>query len=129
MSAQYLSEMFGLSGQTAIMTGATGGLGLAIATGLVQAGVKLVVSIELPDDPLSAQLKESVEKLGASVQSVPCDLRDKASIRACFKSIWDSGVEPNILVNSAGIMLRNLCENVTDDEIDVVSSNTHILSV
>lgn len=120
MSAEYLTSLFGLQGRTAIMTGATGGLGSALALALVQAGCSRLVSIEIPADPQSAALKQQVEASGATLVTFTCDLRDTRSVRACFADIWAAGVEADILVNCAGVMRRNLCVDATDEELDLV---------
>src|SRR4051812_46245823 len=59
MDTQFLRSLFGLQGKTAIITGATGGLGSAIALGLAKAGAN-IVSIEMPNDPLSAALHDLI---------------------------------------------------------------------
>ena len=120
MAAEYLTTLFGMQGRTAIMTGATGGLGSALALALVQAGCSGIVSIELPSDPLSAVLKQQVENAGATVTTFTCDLRDTRSVRACFVDMWTAGVDADILVNCAGVMRRNLCVDATDEELDLV---------
>lgn len=113
--------MFSLEGKSAILTGATGGLGSALATALASAGAS-IISIELPGDSLSAELKSKIEAVGGKVTQFQCDLRNPKSLRECYQSIWNAGVVPDILLNCAGIMRRNLCENATDDELDLVSS-------
>ncbi|OAL23204.1 hypothetical protein AYO20_11016 [Fonsecaea nubica] len=120
MASQYLGNMFSLEGKTAIMTGATGGLGSAQATALAQAGVSTIVSIEAPNDPQSADLKAKVEGVGKKLVAFHCDLRNPKSLRDCYASIWQAGIVPDILINCAGVMRRNLCENATDDEIDLL---------
>ncbi|KAK5191959.1 hypothetical protein LTR99_006697 [Exophiala xenobiotica] len=119
MASQYLTEMFSLEGKTAICTGATGGLGTAMSVALVKAGAS-IVSLELPDDPLSADFNKKIHDAGGKVSTFHCNLKDKDSIRSTFKAIWDSGVVPDILLNCAGVMKRNLCENATDDELDLL---------
>jgi 2-dehydro-3-deoxy-D-gluconate 5-dehydrogenase len=121
MASQYLSNVFSLEGKSAIMTGATGGLGSALAAGLAQAGVSTIISIELPGDSLSSDLSSKVESVGGKVVHFQCDLRNPKSLRECYQSIWNSGITPDILINCAGVMRRNLCENATDEELDLVS--------
>ncbi|KIY02688.1 uncharacterized protein Z520_01153 [Fonsecaea multimorphosa CBS 102226] len=121
MASQYLSSMFSLEGKTAIITGATaGGLGSALAVALAQAGVSAVISIEAPNDPLSADLKTKIESVGGKLTTFHCDLRNPKSLRECYQSIWKAGIVPDVLLNVAGVMRRNLCENATDDEIDLL---------
>jgi len=112
--------MFSLRGKTAIFTGATGGLGSSIALALARAGAS-IISIELPNDPNSAALSKSITEVsGPGVQVFQSDLSDVKSIRACFASIWEAGIVPDILVNSAGIIRRNTCENMTDEDLNLI---------
>jgi len=120
MSSEYLANIFSLSGKAAIVTGATGGLGSALATALSKAGVSTVVSIEAPNDPLSSELKARIEGAGSQIRKFECDLRNPKSLRECYASIWESGIVPDILINCAGVMRRNLCENATDEELDLL---------
>ncbi|KAI1612522.1 hypothetical protein EDD37DRAFT_625128 [Exophiala viscosa] len=119
MASEYLSGIFSLQGKSAIFTGATGGLGSALASAFAQAGAS-IISIELADDPLSADLKSKIEDVKGKITQVHCDLRNPKSLRDCYQSIWESGAEPEILVNCAGVMKRNPCENATDDELDLL---------
>ncbi|KAF2113630.1 hypothetical protein BDV96DRAFT_633160, partial [Lophiotrema nucula] len=119
MDVQFLTTLFGLEGKTAIITGATGGLGSAIALGLAKAGAN-IVSIEMPNDPLSAALHDLVMQTGRQITSFSCDFTDAKSLRACWARIWDEGVVPDILVNVAGVMRRGSCVEQTDEEIDLL---------
>lgn len=119
MASQYLNQGFSLTGKTAIVTGGTGGLGSAMVGALVQAGAS-IVSIELPNDPLSAALKNIIEGFGGTASVFNCDLRNPKSLRECYQSIWDAGVTPDILLNCAGVVRRNSCEDATDEELDLV---------
>lgn len=120
MASQYLSGIFSLEGKTAIFTGATGGLGSALAVAFAQAGAS-IISIELANDPSSEDLKAKIAGVGGKINQFHCDLRNAKSLRDCYQSIWETGTEPDVLVNCAGVMRRNLCENATDEELDLVS--------
>ena len=119
MSSDYLTRTFSLAGKTAIVTGATGGLGLAMASALAQAGAR-IVSIELPDDPAAPALRKTIEGYGNGFEAFHCDLANIADLRGCYRSMWDAGVVPDILVNCAGIIRRELCVDVKDEDMDLV---------
>lgn len=119
MDAQFLKSLFSLEGKTAIMTGATGGLGSTMALALAKAGAN-IVSIEMANDPNSNALHDLIMPTNRSVTSVTCSLVDPKSLRACWQQLWQEGAQPDILVNVAGIMRRNKCEDATDEEIDEV---------
>jgi 2-deoxy-D-gluconate 3-dehydrogenase len=117
--AQFVSELFSVKGKTVIVTGGTGGLGKAMTVGLAQAGAS-IVSIELPGDPNSASLLEAVKAARSSCDRFECDLSNAKDLRQCYHKIWESGVIPDILLNCAGIVRRNKCEDATDEDIDAV---------
>jgi 2-deoxy-D-gluconate 3-dehydrogenase len=119
MASNYIQEIFSLNGKTAILTGATGGLGSAMAVSLAKAGA-FIVSIELPNDPNSATLAQAVSDAGSTLQAFHCDLGNAEQLRSCFSNVWAAGIVPDILVNSAGVMRRNACEDATDDELNLV---------
>lgn len=117
----YLESMFSLRGKTAIFTGATGGLGSSIALAFAQAGAS-IISIELPNDPNSAALSKSITGVNSSgFKAFQCDLGDVKSIRACFASIWEAGIVPDVLVYAAGVQRRHSCEDFTDEDMNLVS--------
>jgi NAD(P)-dependent dehydrogenase (short-subunit alcohol dehydrogenase family) len=80
---------------TAIITGASRGLGLALATGLSEAGWRLVVDARGKDDLTAAE-----EWIGGDVVAVPGDIRDPAHQAA----LLDAAGTPDLLVNNAGIL-------------------------
>ena len=119
MSSSYISSLFSLDGKVAIITGGTGGLGKAMTEGLAKAGA-VIISIELPNDPNSAALADAVTAVGSSVKVFKCDVGNPKELRDCYKRIWESGVTPDILLNCAGVMRRDKCEDARDEDIDLV---------
>ena len=98
-----LGDPFDLSGRRAVVTGASRGIGLGIATGLVQAGASLV---GLQRGPLPAELVGLATERGASVEHVPVDLSSEASVAAAVEETLALG-EVDILVNNAGTQIRH----------------------
>jgi 2-deoxy-D-gluconate 3-dehydrogenase len=115
-----VQELFSLAGKTAIVTGGTGGLGLAMSIALAEAGAD-IVSIQMPNDPRSNLLANAMEELGRKFQVFETDVADSPKLRECFAKIWEAGVIPDILLNCAGINRRSQVENFTDEDIDAVS--------
>lgn len=97
-----VSTLFSLKGKTAIVTGATGGLGTAMTTALASAGAE-IVSIELPNDPGTETIKEAVNKTGRSIRQYSCDVRDPKSLRGVYQQLWSDGIKGDILLNCAGV--------------------------
>lgn len=97
-------NLFELNGRVALVTGAAGGIGAAIAEGLIDAGAKCVLadlSIENCDATLSI-LREKTE----DVQVVAVDVRDKASCEAAVMEAVSAFGGLDILVNCAGTNTR-----------------------
>ncbi|HVE05457.1 MAG TPA: 3-oxoacyl-[acyl-carrier-protein] reductase [Rhizomicrobium sp.] len=108
--------MFDLSGKTALVTGASGGIGGAIAKALHAQGATVV---------LSGTRAEALEKVKAELGSrafvAVCNLADKESVEALPKAAEAAaGTTIDILVNNAGITRDNLFMRMKDEEWDQV---------
>ena len=109
-------RMFDLTGKTALVTGASGGIGGAIAKTLHGQGAKVVLS------GTRAEALEAVKaELGGNAFIAPANLSDIASVEALPKAAEDAvGAPIDILVNNAGITKDNLFMRMKDDEWDQV---------
>jgi 2-deoxy-D-gluconate 3-dehydrogenase len=112
-------ELFSLNGKTAIVTGATGGLGSSMTLALAEAGAN-IVSIQQPHDSLGPTLQKAIHKAGQSMHVFECDLADSTALRATIHQMWEAGVVPDILLNCAGINRRGKIETMQDPDIDLV---------
>ena len=108
--------MFDLSGKTALITGASGGIGGAIAKALHGQGAKVVLS------GTRAEALEALKaELGANAFIAQANLSDIASVEALPKAAEDAAGSPiDILVNNAGITKDNLFLRMKDEEWDQV---------
>jgi 3-oxoacyl-[acyl-carrier protein] reductase len=106
--------MFDLTGMTALVTGASGGLGSAIARSLAAQGARVALSGTRvgPLDDLAAALPGSVV--------LPCDLSDGAAVDALVPAAVAALGSLDILVNNAGITRDNLAMRMKDAEWDTV---------
>ena len=107
--------MFDLSGKTALVTGASGGIGAEIARVLHGAGATVAVS-GTRLEPLEALAVE----LGSRVHVLACNLSDPAEVEALPKRATEAMGSVDILVNNAGITRDNLFMRMSDDEWDSV---------
>ena len=108
--------MFDLSGMTALVTGASGGLGSAIAQALSKQGARLAVSGSNVD-----KLEKFRTSLGGDHVALPCNLSDGAAVDALVPQAVEAlGGKLDILVNNAGITRDNLAMRMKDDEWDEV---------
>ena len=104
--------MFDLSGMTALVTGASGGLGSAIAHALAAQGARLAVSGSNVD-----KLEKFRGSLGGDHVALPCNLSDGAAVDALVPQALEAlGGTLDILVNNAGITRDNLAMRMKDEE-------------
>ena len=106
--------MFDLSGKTALVTGASGGIGGAIARALHAQGARLAISGTRREvlDGLAAELG------GAAV--LPCDLADKAAVEALVPEAEKALGQLDVLVANAGIARDNLLVQLRDEDWEQV---------
>ena len=107
--------MFDLTGKTALVTGATGGLGSAIARALHRQGAVVALSGTRQEvlDQLATELAERVHVL-------PCDLADKAQVEALVPKSEERMGKLDIMVVNAGITRDNLLVQMSDEAWDEV---------
>ncbi|MDF0602628.1 3-oxoacyl-[acyl-carrier-protein] reductase [Psychromarinibacter sp. C21-152] len=107
--------MFDLTGKAALVTGASGGIGGAIATALYGAGATVGLS-GTRTEPLEALAGE----LGDRAHVLPCNLSDRDAVAALPKQAAEAMGAVDVLVNNAGITRDNLFLRMTDEEWDSV---------
>lgn len=107
--------MFDLTGKCALITGATGGIGGAIARTLHARGATVGLS-----GTREALLRELVDGLGPRAHALPCDLIDAAAVEALPKAAETAMGQIDILVNNAGLTRDNLFLRMKDEEWDTV---------
>ncbi len=103
--------MFDLSGKAALVTGASGGIGAAIARSLCENGATVGLS-GTRVEPLEALAGD----LGAASFVLPCNLSDPEDVAALPGKAADAMGQVNILVNNAGITRDNLFMRMSDEE-------------
>jgi gluconate 5-dehydrogenase len=109
-----VSHLFDLSGKTALVTGSSDGLGLAMARGLAAAGAGIVLNGR--DEKKLAQAAKSFADAGHKVKARAFDVADEKAVLAAFEHFDAEGVEIDILVNNAGNQLRKPMVDVTTSE-------------
>lgn len=107
--------MFDLTGMTALVTGASGGIGSAIAQALAAQGARLAVSGSNAD-----KLEAFRAGLGGDHVALPCNLSDGAAVDALVPSAVAALGTLDILVNNAGVTRDNLAMRMKDEEWDTV---------
>ncbi|MCA1749621.1 MAG: 3-oxoacyl-ACP reductase FabG [Parasphingopyxis sp.] len=111
--------MFDLSGKTALVTGASGGIGSAIARALAAQGAKVGLSGTRED-----ALKSVAVEIGGDAAILPCDLSDAEAVDGLVPAALEALGQLDILVNNAGITRDNLAMRMKDEEwSDVIRIN------
>lgn len=119
--------MFDLSNKCALVTGASGGIGGAIAKALYSQGSKVALSGTRVEP-----LRELAEELGDRAYVVPCNLSDVDAVKALSKTAADQMGGIDILVNNAGITRDNLFMRMSDEDwqqvLDInLTSTMHLM--
>lgn len=107
--------MFDLDGRRALVTGASGGIGGAIAQCLHAAGANVAVS-----GTRQAALRALADELGERVEVVPCDLADGAALAGLVETAEERLGGLDILVNNAGITRDGLALRLKQEDWDAV---------
>ncbi len=108
------SNMFDLSGKTAIVTGGNGGIGLGIAMGLARAGADVVVAARNRDKTAGAL--EQLRGVGVRALGLSTDVAEEASVAAMVEATMEEFGGIDILVNNAGIGIRKAPQDYTLEE-------------
>ena len=103
--------MFDLTGKTALVTGASGGIGSAIATALHGQGATVALSGTRQD-----ALEKVAADLGSRVHVLPCDLGDPAATDDLVKRAETAMGQLDILINNAGLTRDMLALRLKDDD-------------
>ena len=103
--------MYDLNDKSALVTGASGGIGSAIARKLHAAGAKVALS-----GTRQEPLERLAEELGERAYILPCNLSDMAAVEVLPKQAIETLGSLDILVNNAGITRDNLFMRMSDEE-------------
>ncbi len=107
--------MFDLSGKGALITGASGGIGAAIARALHANGADVALS-----GTRTERLEELAAELGGRCHVVPADLSDGSAVDALAATAAEALGSLDILINNAGLTRDNLAMRMKDDEWQAV---------
>lgn len=106
---------FDLNGRCALVTGASGGIGAAIARALQEAGARVALSGTRED-----ALRDLAEELGDGAVVLPCNLHDRKAVADLAARAEAELGQVDILVNNAGITRDNLAMRLKDEDWDAV---------
>lgn len=128
MSAPFLSQMFGLDGQVAVVIGGTGVLGGALCDGLAGAGALVVVSGR--SAPRGQGRVDAIQTAGGRAAFVSVDATSRTSVQALADQVLNDHGRVDILVNCAGVSSATPYREVPDEDwqrvIDGNLTATHL---
>ena len=104
-----------LEGRSAIVTGAAGGIGAAIATRLARDGAAVVIA-DLDGDHAAAMAAKVAADSGGRVVGQACDVGDEAQVERCFSAGVERFGKVDIVVNNAGLMTFKALGDWTGDD-------------
>jgi NAD(P)-dependent dehydrogenase (short-subunit alcohol dehydrogenase family) len=111
-------ELFDLTGQVAIVTGTSRGLGQYFARALARAGADLILTSRSRDSLL--KFEAEIRSLGRRAVSLELDVRDQASIEQMAAAVQEAFGHTEILVNNAGCNVRKPALDVTWDDWNLI---------
>lgn len=116
--SSHTSTLFDLKGHTALVTGASSGIGHHIAITLAEAGAHVVVAARRVDrlETLVNQIKQS----GGQASAVALDVTSAASVKACFDAIAALGLLADVIVSNAGVTVAKPALQQTEQDWDEV---------
>lgn len=112
-----MESCFDLSGKVAVVSGATRGIGLAMAQALAEAGADIA---SLQRDDQQTAVKDAVESIGRRCETIPCDLTQLDQVKAAIPEVLSRFGKIDILVNNAGIQRRSPAVDFTESDWDDV---------
>lgn len=105
--------MKGLKGKTALITGASRGIGRELAVSLAEQGVN-IVAVYVNNEDRASSLKKQIEAMGAVCKLIKADLCSAD----CAEVIYEQAPEVDIIIHNASVQIRNRWQNITVDEFE-----------
>jgi 3-oxoacyl-[acyl-carrier protein] reductase len=107
----------------ALVTGASGGIGSAVAEALAERGFNLVLNCRQTDNRAEA-VKHAVEAHGREARLVPFDVTDRSAVESALRPLLKEGVDIGVLVNNAGVVRDALLLDQLEDDWAVTVRTT-----
>lgn len=99
-----------LDGKTALITGASSGLGAHFASVCAEAGADIIITARRKE-----KLEAVAQKIGGAVRVIPCDINDVSAVEAMF-----SDITPDVIINNAGLSREGFSWEIEEDDWQAV---------
>jgi len=109
-----MQSTYDLKGKTALVTGASGGLGAGFAHALAESGASVIL-VGRRQEPLD-RLAREIEQNGGIAMVVTMDVSDEASVRAGFDAIRQAGVLADIVICNAGVAVTRAALDISQED-------------
>lgn len=106
-----------LKNKVAIVTGSSKGIGAQIALSLAESGAKTVINYA-NDDSAANNIVSQIKSAGGEAIAVQADVSNTKQVEAMFDATISAFGQPDILVNSAGILINKPIAETTDEDFD-----------
>ena len=121
-----MTGLFDLTGKTAVVTGASSGLGADAALAYAQSGADVALLARRVDK--LNQVKEEIEKTGRRAVALACDVTDEESVKGAVEEVLKEFGYIDILLNNAGVAVRGGVDSMSEEDWDR-SFNTNVKGI
>lgn len=111
-----MENLFDLTGKTAVVTGASSGLGASAAVAYARAGADVALLARRVEK--LKEIQEDIEKTGRKAIAVGCDVTEETSVKEAMKTVLDTFGHIDILLNNAGVAVRGGVDTMTEEDWD-----------
>ena len=113
-----MNNLFNLKGKVALITGGNGGLGLAMAEGLAQAGSDIIIAAR--DQGKTAEAVSALKAHAIHAEGITVDVTQESQIRDMVSKSIDIFGKIDVLINNAGTTVRKEPQDLSIEEWDLV---------
>lgn len=111
-----MENLFDLTGKTAVVTGASSGLGASAAVAYARAGADVALLARRVEK--LKEIQEDIEKTGRKAIAVGCDVTEETSVKEAMQTVLDTFGHIDILLNNAGVAVRGGVDTMTEADWD-----------